>query len=54
MRYLLLSLVFVVLPIEPLLTHGYSDNCSEECIDYYCQQDDPQNKKQNVKKSPSN
>ena len=53
MRYLSLLLIFIVLPIEPLFTHGYSDNCSEECIDYYCPPDYSKNIKQKDKESPS-
>lgn len=50
MRYLLLLLSFAMLQIKPLLTHGYNDNCSEECIDYYCPKENSQNKKEKDKK----
>ena len=33
---LLLLIAAIALPIGPILSHGYSGNCSEECNDYYC------------------
>jgi len=37
MKRLLLPLIAAIaLPIGPILSHGYSENCSEECNDYYC------------------
>ena len=35
-RLLFPLLVALSLPIGPILSHGYSGNCSEECNDYYC------------------
>ncbi len=37
MKHLLLSLLITIaLPIPPILSHGSSGNCFEECNDYYC------------------
>ena len=37
MKRLILSLLITLtLPIPPILSHGSSGNCFEECNDYYC------------------
>ena len=37
MKRILLSLIIALaLPISPILSHGSSGNCFEECNDYYC------------------
>ena len=37
MKHLLLSLLITLaLPITPILSHGNSGNCLDECNDYYC------------------
>ena len=35
-RLLIPILISLALPTEPILSHGYNGNCSEECNDYYC------------------
>ena len=32
-----------------LLSHGYNDNCSQECNDYYCPSENQIEKKEKVK-----
>ena len=50
MRLLLLSLMASFsLPLGPILSHGYSENCSEECNDYYCPQVHRPDNKEKVK-----
>ena len=52
MKRLLLPLIAAIaLPIGPILSHGYSGNCSEECNDYYCP---PEMNKDKEKKFPRN
>ena len=36
MRLLLLLLITLALPTSPILSHGKSGNCLDECNDYYC------------------
>ena len=37
MKRLLLSiLITLALPMSPILSHGNSGHCLEECNDYYC------------------
>ncbi len=47
---LLTLLVSLIFPLGPLFSHGYSENCSEECNDYYCPPEHLGNKKEKVKK----
>jgi len=35
-RLLLQLLIALTLPILPILSHGNSGHCLEECNDYYC------------------
>jgi len=35
-RLLLPLLAALALPIAPMLSHGNSGNCLDECNDYYC------------------
>ena len=49
---LLLSLIAALsLPVGPMLSHGYSANCSEECNDYYCPPVHQPDKIEKVKKN---
>ena len=45
-RLLLPLLAALTLPVGPILSHGYSGNCSEECNDYYCPPDHQSEKKE--------
>ena len=50
MKRLLIPLITALaLPQGPLLSHGYSENCSVECEDYYCPQEHQLDKKEKVK-----
>ena len=35
-RLLITLLAALALPIAPMLSHGNSGNCLDECNDYYC------------------
>ena len=48
-RLLLALLAAIALPIGPILSHGYSENSSEECHDYYCPPEHQLDKKEKVK-----
>jgi len=51
---LILILAALVLPLRPTLSHGYKNDCAEECNDYYCPSDHlRENKKEVMKKIPS-
>tara|TARA_B100000902_G_C26399620_1_gene477147 strand:- start:6 stop:179 length:174 start_codon:yes stop_codon:yes gene_type:complete len=49
-RLLFTLLVPLALPLEPLLSHGYDNNCSEECNDYYCPSEHLREDKERVEK----
>tara|TARA_B100000945_G_C20280652_1_gene548465 strand:+ start:414 stop:587 length:174 start_codon:yes stop_codon:yes gene_type:complete len=50
MRKLLISLLAALaLPIGTVLSHGYGENCSEECNDYYCPPENQLDKKEKFK-----
>ena len=50
MKRLLLSLfIILALPIPPILSHGSSWNCFEECNDYYCPPEHQLEKKEKEK-----
>jgi len=50
MKLILLPLfALIVLSIGPILSHGFTENCSEECNDYYCPSQHQLNKKVKVK-----
>ena len=42
-------LITLALPIQPILSHGNSGNCLEECNDYYCPPDNQLEKKEKEK-----
>ena len=48
-RVLLPLLAALALPTGPILGHGYSENSSEECHDYYCPPEHQLDKKEKVK-----
>ena len=48
-RLFLPLLVTLALPIGPILSHGYSGNCSEECNDYYCPREHQSEKEEKEK-----
>ena len=48
-RLLVPFLAFLALPIGPISGHGYSENSSEECHDYYCPPEHQLDKKEKVK-----
>ena len=50
-RLLLALLAAIALPIGPISSHGYSENSSEECHDYYCPPEHQLDKKEKVKKN---
>ncbi len=55
MKRLLLSLIAAIaLPTGPILSHGYSGNCSEECNDYYCPSETQLEKKEKEKEKVEN
>ena len=50
MKRLLLSLLAAfALPIAPMLSHGNSGNCLDECNDYYCPPEHQLEKKEKEK-----
>ncbi|ABM72430.1 Hypothetical protein P9515_12231 [Prochlorococcus marinus str. MIT 9515] len=50
MRRLLLPLLAALaLPIAPMLSHGNSGNCLDECNDYYCPPEHQLEKKEKEK-----
>ena len=50
MKRLLLQLLAVIaLPVAPILSHGDSGNCLDECNDYYCPPKHQLEKKEKVK-----
>ncbi|WP_288261615.1 hypothetical protein [uncultured Prochlorococcus sp.] len=50
MRRLLLSLLITLaLPVAPILSHGNSGHCLEECNDYYCPKEHKLEKKEKEK-----
>ena len=50
MRKLLISLLAALaFPIGTVLSHGYGENCSEECNDYYCPPENQLDKKEKFK-----
>ena len=52
MKFLNITLLAILfLPIGPVLSHGYSKNCSEECHDYYCPSEHLSDNKEKVKKN---
>ena len=48
-RLLLLLLAALALPIAPMLSHGNSGNCLDECNDYYCPPEHQLEKKEKEK-----
>ena len=48
-RLLTPLLATIALPIGPILSHGYSENCSKECNDYYFPPEHQLDKKEKVK-----
>ena len=48
-RLLLPLLAALALPIAPMLSHGNSGNCLDECNDYYCPQEHQLEKKEKEK-----
>jgi len=48
-RLLLPLLAALALPISPILSHGISGHCLEECNDYYCPPKPQLEKKEKVK-----
>ena len=48
-RLLLPLLAAIALPSLPILGHGYGEDCSEECNDYYCPPEHQLDKKEKVK-----
>jgi len=48
-RLLLSLLITLALPIQPILSHGNSGNCLDECNDYYCPPDHQLEKKEKEK-----
>ena len=48
-RLILVLLASLALPIGPLLSHGYSENCSQECDAYYCPPEHKLDKKEKIK-----
>ena len=48
-RLLLQLLVALTLPILPILSHGNSGHCLEECNDYYCPPEHQLEKKEKEK-----
>ena len=56
MKRLLLPLIAALaLPTGTILGHGYGENCSEECNDYYCPPVHQLDRKEKVKNNiPSN
>ena len=47
MKRLLLSLLITItFPLSPILSHGNSEHCLEECNDYYCPQEHQLEKKE--------
>ena len=50
MKRLLITLLAVLaLPIAPMLSHGNSGNCLDECNDYYCPPEHQLEKKEKEK-----
>ena len=50
MKHLLLPLLAALaLPITPMLSHGNSGNCLDECNDYYCPPEHQLEKKEKEK-----
>ena len=50
MKSLLLTLLATLaLPIAPILSHGNSGNCLDECNDYYCPPEHQLEKKEKEK-----
>ena len=50
MKHLLMSLLITLaLPISPILSHGNSGHCLEECNDYYCPPENQLEKKEKEK-----
>ena len=48
-RLLLPLLAALALPIAPMLSHGNSGNCLDECNDYYCPSEHQLEKKEKEK-----
>jgi len=48
-RLLLPLLAALALPIAPMLSHGNSGNCLDECNDYYCPPEHQLEKKEKEK-----
>ncbi len=48
-RLLLPLLAAIALPIAPMLSHGNSGNCLDECNDYYCPPEHQLEKKEKEK-----
>ena len=53
-RFLIPLLAAISLPIGPILSHGSSGNCSEECNDYYCPPEYQLDKKEKEKEKVKN
>ena len=50
MKYLLIPfLIGLNSSMAPILSHGFTENCSEKCNDYYCPSEDQPDKKEKVK-----
>ena len=50
-KLLISFLAALSLSTGPILSHGYSGNCSEECNDYYCPSEHLSDNKEKVKKN---
>ena len=48
-RLLITLLASLTLPISPMLSHGNSGNCLDECNDYYCPPEHQLEKKEKEK-----
>tara|TARA_Y100001968_G_scaffold233722_1_gene216733 strand:- start:1099 stop:1290 length:192 start_codon:yes stop_codon:yes gene_type:complete len=52
MKHILFSiLAAITFPIAPVLSHGATGNCSEECKNYYCPPEHKKNITNNAKKN---